>query len=59
MHRRSGWGVEEADLSLERWQLAGEREQGRRLARAVRADERDHLARVDTQVEIADTGMLP
>ena len=58
VHRCGGRLAEEPDLALHRRELAGEREQRRRLAGAVGAEERDDLAGVDVEVEVADDGHL-
>ena len=47
-----------AHLTGERRELARQREQGRRLARAVRAEQRDDLAGRDGEVEVAHRGEI-
>ena len=59
MHRCGGRRAEEPDLALHRLQLSCEGEQRRRLAGAVGAQQRDDLARVDVEVEVADDAILP
>ena len=44
----------EGDLAGEQRQLAGEREQRRRLAGAVRPEQGDDLARADLEVDVVD-----
>ena len=54
VQRGVGRTPEQIDLALERRQLAGEREQGGRLAGAVGAEQRDDLPGIDVQVDVAD-----
>ena len=53
VQRRVGARAEEAHVAAEGAQLTRQRRDRRRLARAVRPEQCDHLALVDTQVEIA------
>ena len=51
IHRREGRHVVEHDDPVDRRQLAGDRQQRRRLARAVRAEQADHFAALDREVD--------
>ena len=56
VQRHAGGLAQHAHVAVERRQLAREREQRRRLARAVRAEQRDDLAGRHREVEVADGG---
>ena len=57
VERRFGHDSVEPYLAAEQRQLAGEREQGRGLSRAVGAEEGDDLALVDDDVDVVDDGL--
>ena len=59
VQRRVGARAEQANVTAERAQLARQRRDRRRLAGTVRPEQRDDLARVDVQVEIADDLDVP
>ena len=59
VQRRVGARSEQPNVAAERAQLARERRDRRRLARAVRPEQRDHLARVDVEVEVTHDLDLP
>ena len=59
VQRRVGARAEQPNVAAERAQLARERRDRRGLAGAVRPEQRDHLARVDVEVEVAHDLDLP